>query len=171
VTASDQAFTAQLDRLLTANRAALARLAGSYARTPSDRDDLVQDIAIALWRALPSFRGECSERTFLFRIAHNRCMTHLSKRRPAALSLEDAPFESEDSSAGTEAALSDQQERLRLLRAIRSLPLIYREVVVLSLEDMDYREIAAVVGISESNVGVRLNRARRRLRELLGERS
>jgi RNA polymerase sigma factor (sigma-70 family) len=171
VTASHEALTTQLDRLLTANRAALSRLAASYARTPSDRDDLVQDIAIALWRALPRFRGDCSERTFLFRIAHNRCITHLSKRRPAAVSLDDAPPEAEEASASSEAALSEQQERERLLRAIRSLPMIYREVVVLSLEDMDYREIAEVVGISESNVGVRLNRARVKLRELLGERS
>jgi RNA polymerase sigma factor (sigma-70 family) len=164
---SGETLEKRLDRLLTAHRAALARLAASYARTTSDRDDLLQEIAIALWRALPAFRGECSERTFLFRIAHNRCMTHLTRRRPAAVPLDETPLELEDPAASSETTLADQQERQRLFRAVRSLPMIYREVVVLMLEGMNYQQIAEVVGISESNVGVRLNRARGMLKELI----
>src|SRR5260370_36043942 len=74
------------DRLVAANGLALTRLAASYTNTPSDRDDLLQEIAMALWQALPGFRGECSERTFLFRIAHNRAIAHLarSRSRPVA---------------------------------------------------------------------------------------
>jgi hypothetical protein len=52
---------------------ALGRVVASYAR-PSDQDDLAQDIAVALWNALPSFRGDCSERAFVFRVAHNRAL-------------------------------------------------------------------------------------------------
>lgn len=157
-------------RLLEANNAPLTRLAGSYAANRSDRDDLVQEIAIALWRALPSFRGECSERTFLFRIAHNRCITHLSRRRDT-VSLDDAQIDPQDPRASSEATVAEEQERRRLVQAVRELPVIHREVLVLSLEGMDYGEIAAVVGISESNVGVRLNRARQKLKALLGDRS
>jgi RNA polymerase sigma-70 factor (ECF subfamily) len=157
-------------RLLTANHAPLTRLAASYARNRSDRDDLVQEIAIALWRALPSFRGECSERTFLFRIAHNRCITHLSKKRDT-VSLDDAGIDPVDPDASSEKIVAEEQERRRFVAAIRELPAIHREVLVLFLEGMDYGEIAAVVGISESNVGVRLNRARQRLKTLLGDRS
>jgi RNA polymerase sigma factor (sigma-70 family) len=134
----------------------------------SDRDDLLQEIAMALWRALPSFRGECSERTFLYRIAHNRCITHVSRRRDS-VSLDDAQIDPEDPSASSEAIVSSEQKRRRFLRVIRELPEIHREVLVLFLEGMDYAEIAAVVGISENNVGVRLNRARQRLKTLLGE--
>ena len=155
-------------RLLAADHAALRRLAASYATVASDRDDLLQEIAIALWRALPSFRGECSERTFLFRIAHNRCVTHLSKRR-ATVSLDDAAIEPEAPEGSSETTVSEQQQRHRLLYAIRGLPLIHREVIGLYLEGMDYKEIAAVIGISESNVGVRLNRAREQLKALLGD--
>ena len=157
-------------RLLKANHAPLTRLAASYAANRSDRDDLLQEIAIALWRALPSFRGECAERTFLFRIAHNRCITHLSRRR-VTISLDDAQIEPEDPHASSEAIVAEEQERRRFVQAIRSLPVIHREVLVLFLEGMDYGEIAAVVGISESNVGVRLNRARQKLKALLGEQS
>lgn len=156
----------QFGRLLVDNRAALSRLAASYTRSAGDRDDLLQEIAMALWRALPSFRGECSERTFVFRIAHNRCITHLSKRR-MNVSLDEAEIDVVDPSANAEVALSEEQERQRLLTAIRDLPAIHREVLVLALEGMSYREIADVVGVSESNVGVRLNRARERLKELL----
>lgn len=152
------------------NRAALRRLAGSFTRSASDRDDLVQEIAMALWRALPSFRGDCSERTFVFRIAHNRCITHLSKRR-VTVSLEENEIDVEDPNATAEVALAEEQERERLLAAIRELPAIHREVIVLALEGMEYQEIADVVGISESNVGVRLNRSRERLKKLLKERS
>ncbi|RYG68068.1 hypothetical protein EON77_15875, partial [bacterium] len=59
----------RFEALLAANRPALARLAASYATSPADRDDLLQEIAMGLWLALPTFRAECSERTFLFRIA------------------------------------------------------------------------------------------------------
>jgi RNA polymerase sigma factor (sigma-70 family) len=153
-------------RLLKADHAALTRLAASYAANRSDRDDLLQEIAIALWRALPSFRGECSERTFLFRIAHNRCITHLSKKRDT-VSLDDAGIDPEDPEASSEKIVADEQQRRRFVQAIRALPVIHREVLVLFLEGMDYGKIAAVVGISESNVGVRLNRARHSLKTLL----
>ena len=166
VEAPHETSAARFNRLLAADRPALTRLAASYARSRADRDDLLQEIGIALWRALPTFRGECSERTFLFRIAHNRCMTHLAKRRPM-VSLDDMQFEPEDPCAHSEAQLADEQRRDRLLRAIQQLPLIYREVVVLMLEGLDYGEIADVVGISATNVGVRLNRAKQQLKQLL----
>jgi RNA polymerase sigma-70 factor (ECF subfamily) len=165
-----ETLDARFTRLLEANHAPLTRLAASYAANRSDRDDLLQEMAIALWRALPSFRGECSERTFLFRIAHNRCMTHLSKRRDT-VSLEDAGIDPEDPQASSEAIVAEEQKRMRFLQAIRGLPVIHREVLVLFLEGMDYGEIATVVGISESNVGVRLNRARQKLKSLLEGRS
>ena len=163
---SRETLERQFGRLLAANHAALSRLAASYASNASDRDDLLQEIAIALWRALPGFRGECSERTFLFRIAHNRCITHLAKRRPT-VSLDDAQIEPVDPDASTEGKVSDEQQRQRLVQAIHGLPVIHREVLTLFLEDMEYKEIAEIVGISESNVGVRLNRARQQLRILL----
>ena len=157
---------ARLTALLTANGAALSRLAASYATSPSDRDDLVQEISVALWQALPRFRGECSERTFLFRIAHNRCIAHLARRRPV-VPFEASELELPDPTPNAESALSQQQEGERLLAAIRQLPLNYRQVIVLTLEGLDYREIAQVLGIGESNVGVRLNRARHLLRQQL----
>jgi RNA polymerase sigma-70 factor (ECF subfamily) len=156
---AEQRFAA----LLEENYGALSRLAASYTRNPADRDDLVQDILLSMWRALPSFRGECSERTFLFRIAHNRCITHVTRSRHN-ISLDDLEAEPVDPGMSTERQLAESQERGRLLAAVRELQPIYREVVVLLLEGFDYKEISRIVGISKTNVGVRLNRARHLLR-------
>jgi RNA polymerase sigma-70 factor (ECF subfamily) len=164
--ASRAALERQFGELIAANRPALSRLAASYTRSASDRDDLLQDIAMALWQALPRFRGECSERTFLFRIAHNRCLSHLS-RRSTVVAFDEEEFEVEDPAPSAEHQLSEEQQGERLFEAVRRLPLIHRQVVMLTLEGLSYRDIAQVLGIGESNVGVRLNRARQLLRTLL----
>lgn len=153
------------DRLIAANGPALTRLAANYTNTPSDRDDLLQEIAMALWQALPRFRGECSERTFLFRIAHNRAIAHLarSRSRPVA----DEEVEVHDPAPDPEAGLAREQGVQRLRWAIHQLPLVYGQVITLSLEGLGYGEIGEILGISESNVSVRLTRARQILRESL----
>lgn len=159
----------EFDRLLAANGPALARLAASYTNTPSDRDDLLQEIALAVWRALRTFRGECSPRTFVFRIAYNRAIAYLAHSR-ARLPLAAAESDVHDPGPNPETGLAREQTAARLRRAIHSLPLVYRQVITLALEDMGYAEIAEVLGISESNVGARLTRARQLLRESLEKR-
>jgi RNA polymerase sigma-70 factor (ECF subfamily) len=154
--------------LLNANLPALGRLAGSYAGSTGEREDLLQEIALALWQALPRFRGESSERTFLFRIAHNHCIDHITRRRPMA-SLQELELDPEDGARSVESTLTQEQESARLMAAVRRLPLIQRQVVILALEDLDYAQIGEVLGITENNVGVRLNRARASLRKLMGE--
>lgn len=161
-----ESLARDFDRLLAANGPALGRLAASYTNTASDRDDLLQEIAIALWKALPRFRGECSERTFLFRIAHNRGIGYLARRHPNVADLSDE-LEVHDPGPDPEAGLVQQQSAERLTAAIRRLPLAYRQVITLMLEGLGYGEIAEVLGLSESNVGARLTRARQMLRDLL----
>ncbi len=156
----------RFDRLLTANRGALTRLASSYTDSTADRDDLVQEIALAIWRALPHFRGECSERTFTFRIAHNRAVTYLTQKRAQKVEAV-AEIEVADKAPNPEADSARNQQGARLRRAVHTLPLLYKQVVTMTLEGMDYEEIAQVLGISESNVGARLSRARHMLRELM----
>ena len=154
----------RFDRLLAADGAALIRLAASYTNSVNDRDDLFQDIALAIWKALPRFRGESSERTFVFRIAHNRGIAHVTRRRPLTGSYEEEPA---DRRPGPHATLSKNQQQQRLLEAIQKLPMSYRQVITLTLEGMSYAEISEVLGISETNVGARLSRARLSLRRLL----
>lgn len=155
-------------RMLTAHDGAIRRLAASYERDPSRRQDLVQDVWLAVWQALPRFRDDCSERTFVFRIAHNRAVSHVQhwqRRRTDPLD-DDAPIAAPGVDA--EHALSQQQRRERLQAAVQSLPLGLRQVVVLTLEGLSNAEVAEIVGISENNVAVRMTRARAELTRLLG---
>jgi len=154
--------------LVRAHGAALSRLAWGYADNRADHDDLLQDILVAIWRALPRFRGEASERTFLFRIARNRAVTFLSRRRVHEPLEPDAPIP--DPRPGPDEVLDHAAEQARLAAAVRTLPPSLRETVLLRLEGCAIDEIAALLDVSENNVSVRLARARDRLQQLLGDR-
>jgi RNA polymerase sigma-70 factor (ECF subfamily) len=164
---ADPALDARFRELLERYRAAIARLAASYEHNRADREDLVQDIWLAVWRALPSFRGQCSERTYVYRIAHNRAITHASHRRPHADEIE-AAHDLPDTAPSTEQVTQRAADRERLLAAVQRLPLVQREVVLLVLEGLPQREVAEVLGITEVNVAVRMSRARAELTRRLG---
>lgn len=155
------------DRIARAHGAALARVAWGYVSNAADHDDLVQEILVAIWRALPRFRGDASERTYVFRIAHNRGITFAARRREHETLDADASIA--DPAPGAHEALEAALERRRLVTAVRSLPEPLRQAVMMRLEGFEIAEIASVQGISENNVSVRLTRARDRLRALLGE--
>jgi RNA polymerase sigma factor (sigma-70 family) len=157
----------RFDALLESYGASLSRLAGSYVRSASDRDDLLQEIVVAIWQALPRFRGECSERTFVFRIAHNRAIAYITRRR-LPLAPDDGEIDVRDHRPNPEEALSTEQQGRRLLDAVQRLPVNQRQVVTLMLEGLSYADIADVLGLTETNVGARLTRARQTLRQLLG---
>jgi RNA polymerase sigma-70 factor (ECF subfamily) len=154
-------------RLLAEHGAAIRRLAMSCERDPGKREDLEQDICIALWQALPRFRGESSTRTFVFRIAHNRMVTHIQRHhRHASEPLADDPPQP-DGGDDPENAAARQQRREQLRTALQQLPLGQRQVVLLTLEGLSHREIGDVLGLSETNVAVRLTRAKSALRSLM----
>ena len=143
----------------------LSRLAASYVDESADRDDLLQEILLALWRALPTFRGQSSLRTFIYRVAMNRAATFRGRRyRRAEYEMSDA---FQDSAPAPDARMEAVDERERLTRAIRVLPPALREVVLPYLDDLAVAEIAELLGITENNVRVRLARARQHLRTLL----
>jgi RNA polymerase sigma-70 factor (ECF subfamily) len=147
---------------------ALSRLARSYAPDDVDQQDLLQDIAFALWKALPSFRNDCSERTFVYRVAHNRGLSHRFRQPTRTLPLEAAAEVMDHGTAPDDAAQRNDRS-MQLREAVGQLPDGMRQAVVLRLEGLPDREIADVMGISVNNVAVRLTRARALLRRLLGE--
>jgi RNA polymerase sigma-70 factor (ECF subfamily) len=99
-------------------------------------------------------------------VAHNRCLSHVWKRGKRLETGTEAP-EMPDARTGPEAQAIENRRRQMLRDAIRQLPLNYRQVILLALEDLSPPEIAAVLGVTENNVGVRLNRARKALRSIL----
>lgn len=144
----------------------LSRIAGSYEAEPARRQDLLQEISLALWKALPGWRGEASFRTFAARIAHNRAIDHLARHRRVEDELDEQhPDPVADPLRHTEL----RQRRDGLLLAVHRLPLGQRQVVVLALEGFSQREIAEALALEENTVAQRLSRARRQLRTWLGE--
>jgi RNA polymerase sigma factor (sigma-70 family) len=162
---SDAAFKG----LVAEHGAMLTRFAASFERNHHAREDLVQDILLAVWQALPAFRGEASLKTYIIGVAHRRCASHVM-RAVAQPRHEELDDEWVDAQPGLEALAGLNQQQARLLAALRGLPVGQRQLVVLALEGMRYDEIAELLGISAGNVGVRLNRARAALKEQLEER-
>jgi RNA polymerase sigma factor (sigma-70 family) len=156
------------ERVLADYGRVLARLASTYESRRALQEELQQEIALALWQALPSFRGESSEKTFVFRVATNRALTHIAQRSPAAHDLESA-LEVPDGRDGPETRASASQQSARLVAAVASLPLGLRQVVSLALEGLNHAEIAHVLGLTENNVAVRMHRGKTVLRERMGE--
>ena len=156
-----------LDSVIRAHGDALERVAWGYVDNAPDREDLMQEILVALWRALPRFRGEASLRTFVLRVAHNRAISFALRRRGGR--FEDLPEGRPDPAPLAEERLIDEQRRDRLFGAIRRLPEAQRQAVMLHLEGLSQREIAELQETSDNNVAVRLTRARKALRALLVE--
>ena len=156
------------DAVLAAHAPLIDRILSAYERRPAVRAELRQEVAVALWQALPRFRGDSGLKTYVARIAHNLGVSHV--RRDAREGLQSAIDETWPSEAASpEHDVSREQLRLRLADAIRALPLGQKQVVVLYLEDFDHAQIAATLGIAEGAVAVRLLRARQALASMLAE--
>jgi RNA polymerase sigma-70 factor (ECF subfamily) len=128
-----------------------------------EADDLAQDVFVAAYRSLRSFRGEAAFGTWLYRIAIHTCSHHLRRRRPQALELDE--MLPDDRREGDPLARAMQDELQGIVRrAIHELPYKLRVVIVLrDLHGMSYDEIAAVVGCPIGTVRSRLHYASQRL--------
>src|SRR5690349_18647328 len=160
---------ATLERILREYAPLCQRLAASHEADRDRARDLAQDILVAVWRAWPAFRGQCSERTYVARIAQYRIATHVDKavREPAM-----APLSEDLVAAGRtpEDQAIQHDERARLTTLVRQLPLSLREVAVLLLEGFTPGEIADTLGITQNAVSLRGTRAREMLRTMFGAR-
>jgi len=142
----------------------LLKVVRSFAEAPADQDDLFQEILLQVWLSLPNFRDDSKPTTWLYRVAFNTALawkrTEKKRwRRQGSLSIPDVAAPSVTS------ADAERNDRIveQLYAAISALPPAKRALVVLYLDGFSYREIADVVGISESNVGVSLNRIKKQL--------
>src|ERR1017187_8608142 len=148
---------------------ALERLAGAYAAAREDREDLVQEIATALWRGVAGHRGGSRGRPRALRIAHNVAITATVKQRKRE-KREAAPeprLDLPSAGAGAEQDLLVEEKRRMLFAAIRGLAAADRQITVLHLEGLSAAEIEAVTGIAEGAVATRLTRIREKLRHAI----
>lgn len=145
--------------------ALLSRVANSYEANHAMQQELLQEIAIAVWQGLARFKGDSSVKTYILKIAHNRAVTHVASQ---VKRVDTHRYENEElgsdgyhsSAHSPEVASSQQQSLEQLLHAVRALPLQSRQVLTLSLEGLSYDEIADVCGLTKNHVGVILKRAK-----------
>jgi len=153
--------------LFEAYQPALRRLVSAYVTNPADREDLLQEIAAGIWKSLPGFRGESSERTWIYRIAHNiaiRGSSQVRRRSAREPGLEDSLDRAAGGASAEDIVLRDEKRRA-LLNCIRNLPLAERQIVTLHLEGLSAAEIEEVTGFSAGAVATRLTRIRQKLTE------
>jgi RNA polymerase sigma factor (sigma-70 family) len=145
---------------------ALARLVASYERDHALREELLQEVLLAIVVSLPRLTRPDRLKPFIFRIAHNRSVSHIA-RRMRERELREVCETEQPPAPSQEQALIQSEHGERLLDAIRQLTLPLRQVMTLLLEDLSYEDIAETLGISVTNVGVRVNRAKKQLKEIL----
>lgn len=158
--------------LIRENEARLRRISRVYGRASGTEDDLYQEILVQAWRSLGSFEGRAAPDTWLYRIALNTALSHGRRgaaRRETSLREPGGDGEPRDPAPRPDEAMEATQRRERLYAAMERLGDADKALVTLYLDDRSYREMAEVLGITESNVGVKLHRIRRRMGEWLGE--
>jgi RNA polymerase sigma-70 factor (ECF subfamily) len=146
------------------------RFSRGFCRDPHDAEDLVQDVLATLLRALPSFRGESSLSTWTYVVAKRACgrLRKRGARTTAVAPDDDAIASAPDPGAGPARRVERRQLGEALERAIASLPMAQREVLVLrDVEGLSAADVGAVLGLGERAVKSRLHRARLALRATL----
>ena len=136
---------------------ALSRLAQAYESDPDQRRDLLQDIHFALWRSFAGFAGQCSLRTWVYRVAHNIGISgRLRRRKLPLVSLEELAETSSVDDPEHAAGQANNVSRLRAL--ISQLKPVDRQVILLYLEDLDAAAIGEISGLSPRAVATRIHR-------------
>jgi RNA polymerase sigma-70 factor, ECF subfamily len=147
----------------------IAKVARAYTSTTDDFQDLVQEILLQLWRSLPSFEQRSSASTWMYRVALNTALLwrrnarNRSGCRQPVFDIGEIPAGGADSAGQAE----DRELIERMYAAIQQLTPSDTALVLLYLDGLSYRQMAEVLGLTESNVGVKLNRAKKELSQLM----
>ena len=141
--------------------AALDRLASAYEADPDRRRDLLQDIHLQLWLSFERFDGRCSLRTWVYRVGHNVCASHVLKERRVFGAL--VGLEEMEQMPDKSAREGESRDLDRLAALIQQLKPLDRQVIVSYLEDLGAADIGEITGLSPANVSMRVHRIKRLL--------
>lgn len=149
------------------------KVARAYTLTSDECQDLAQEILLQAWRSLPNFEGKANPATWFYRVALHTAMNWHRKDKPRRTMQQPLLEVQTVVTEGCDSAEQVQQRETveQLYNAIHQLPKADAALVLLYLDELSYREMAEVLGISESNVGVKLNRAKKALTALMNGQS
>jgi RNA polymerase sigma factor (sigma-70 family) len=151
-------------QLVNDHRALIFKVCNLYCADPESRKDLFQEVVLQLWKSFPGFRKESANGTWIYRVALNTAISNFRKesRKPEKTSLGQREFEIPDMPGW-----DDKERRSSLNLAVDKLTDIEKAIILLYLDEKSYDEISEIIGISISNVGVRLNRIKNKLTKLI----
>lgn len=140
-------------------RGILLKICRSYCLDRDDQDDLYQEIVSNAWKSYPRFEARSKFSTWLYRVALNTAISDVRRDRFRGKTTNLDPVSNRAPAEG------DDENIQLLYRAIDSLGAAEKSLAVLYLDDLSYKEIAEITGITESNVGVRLHRIKEKIRK------
>lgn len=135
-----------------------------YCDSPEDVEDLFQEMLLQLWRAYPRFEGKSAVSTWMYRVALNTAITRLRKNGSR---LRPPQFLAALPELADEEPTPDREREQALYQAIGELNKFDKALVMLYLEDTPYADMADILDLTVSNVGVKLNRIKQKLRQRL----
>lgn len=145
--------------LIERHKGILHKICFSYSNSNEEFKDLMQEMLLQLWKSHSGFKGQSSFSTWMYKVALFTALAHVRSKKPE---LSSNTIETTSNELDPYAE-KDELEVLKL--AIKSLPGTDRAVLLLYLEDKGYREMSEILGLSESNVGVKLNRIKQKLKD------
>ncbi len=151
-------------KILTKYQGILHKVSLIYFRNKSDREDILQEIIYQLWKSFPNLKNKDSIGSWIYSVSINTSLSRIKKK--SLVEYRDTVPEISDGLSDLNKAVKDDISE-HLLNAIHNLDDINKSVILLYLEEKSYDEIAAILGVSKSNVGVRINRAKKILKENL----
>ncbi|WP_436517185.1 RNA polymerase sigma factor [Ekhidna sp. To15] len=148
------------DEWLDGYRALLFKIIKAYAYTEADQNDLFQNICLQMYRSIPNFKGSSAVSTWLYRIALNTAIKWSTKEKKHVA----GHLEVEKMTNVLAANEEPQDERIAwLYNEIKQFNEIDRSLTLLLLDGYSYKEMAEMMGISESNIGVKIHRIKKQL--------
>jgi RNA polymerase sigma-70 factor (ECF subfamily) len=148
-------------RLIERHAGIIRKVALSYARCATDRRDLEQEILAQLWKSFPGYDGQRPFPTWMYRVALNVAISIARSRRWR----DPEPLDDATAETVADADAADREHGVReLMMFIAGLDELNRALILLYLDERSYREIADILGISESNVATKINRVKQTLR-------
>ena len=150
----------EFEQLVKKHKNTIYTVCFMFSKDSEEVNDLFQEVLIAIWQGLPTFKGQSNIATWIWRISLNTCISCERKKKKnvtVPLSMDVDYFEDKDADA--------QQVRM-LYERVHQLKPFDRAIVLLWLEGIPYDEIATIVGITTSNVATRLFRIREQLKQM-----
>jgi RNA polymerase sigma factor (sigma-70 family) len=163
---TDRDLQLKFESLLRQHRKIVMKVAAIYARSIEDRHDLQQEICAQLWRSFVRFdEGRARFSTWTYRVALNVAISQLRRTGSASGGNEPLNEWHLETIAGAEPDNEREQQLKALYALIACFDPLNRALIMLHLEDRSYAEIAAILGISESNVATKISRIKSKLRD------